>query len=92
MPEGACSCAVVGDGCWPLTAVLGNSARFGDSSCSTNSGKSTVGSVAGEAITVESAAVVTVSPLDTLGRTTGGCCSLVGDRIFEPFGLMTLRA
>jgi len=40
-------------------------------------------------MTVESAAVVTVSPLSTLGRTVGGC-TFVGDRIAEPFGLMTL--
>jgi hypothetical protein len=78
-----------GDGCWTLMVVFGNGVRVGDSSCSTMSGKSTVRSVAGEAMTVESAAVVTVSPLETLGRTTGGC-TFEGDRTSEPFGLMTL--
>ena len=70
--------------------VFGNGVRVGGSSCSTISEKSTVGSVAGEAITVESATVVTVSPLETLSRTTGGC-TFVGDRTSELFGLMTLR-
>jgi len=43
-------------------------------------------------MTVESAAVVTVSPLETLGRTTGGTggWTFVGDRNVDPFGLITL--
>lgn len=40
-------------------------------------------------MTVESAAVVTVSPLETLGRTSGGC-TFVDDWIVRPFGLMML--
>lgn len=83
----ACGGAVVS--CWALVPVLGNGARLGDSSCSTISGKSTMRSVAGEAMIVESAAVVTVSPLETLGRTTGGC-TLVGDWVVETFGLTIL--